>query len=214
MNIYKKTPQLLCEKYWNKQRKITKNKSSKSTTIKDHRYVINLNGCLLSYKPLKHVDFSDFISVDNDFKHLPKLKNDIVLWRGIPKYHPIFESYFKAIYNKIETLKKGDILVNRSYIFGAHDRNIAEVYRHNLYEEGLLLKMNIKKGAQVSLTDFEGIMPRYSKWICLDKKEIKNGYMVELDYILPDEKMKNNYFRIGITNFINNIKNIFKCSKK
>ncbi len=209
MIVRNKTPKLLCEKYWENQIKIFHNKTLNTPTVRDHRYIMNLNlGCLLNKKPEKHIDNHKIKSIDTDFKYLPKLENDIVLWRGIPKYHPLQTSYFNVLYNNIESLNRGDIYVNRAYMFGAVQKLTAEVFRHNWYDEGLLIKMDIPKGAQVSLTDFEGIMPRYSKWICLNKEPIENGYLVELEYIPPDNKIKNNSLKTKVINFVNSIKTL------
>ena len=149
-------------------------------------------------------------SVDIDFKCLPKLKKDIVLWRGIPEYHPLKTTYLKNLYKIIESLKKGDIYVNRAYMYGAVEKDIAESFRHNWHEEGLLIKMNIPEGAQVSLTNFEGIMPRYSKWICLNNEPIKDGHLIELQYVLPEDRVIKHSFKNNIKIFINSIKNTCK----
>ena len=211
MNINKKTTQLLCEKYWAKQNKNYKKKLKKDTTVEYHGYIYSLNvGCLLNNKPSKDVNLKRIISVDNDFKHLPKQKNDMVLWRGIQKEHYLFETYLDTIYKKLETLKNGDIFVNNAYMFGACKKSDAEFFMEGASKEGLLLKLNIKKGAQVSLTNFEGIMPRYSKWICKNNEKTKTGNFIELEQILPENNTKNNYINRKITKLINSIKNIFK----
>ena len=115
--------------------------------------------------------------------------------------------HMSTIYTiKQKTWKKGDILVTPAYVYGAVEKRVAEFFRYD-DSGGLLLKMNVPKGAKVSLTNFEGIFPRYSKWLCINKEEINNGFLIELNLILPLKE------EIRTNKFLKFLKNILKIKK-
>ena len=210
MNITEK-PQLFCEKYWAKQAERMPKVSSQKITVQEHGKIYTANAfCLINNYPSPSDQkrcWHIIKSVDNDFKQLAKLENDIVLWRGIPRTHAFKNSYADNLYNKTKNLKKGDILVTPAYVYGAVEKRVAESFRYDDDSGGLLLKMNVPKGTQVSLTNFEGIFPRYSKWLCINKEEIHNGFLIELNLILPLKE------EIRTNKFLKFLKNILKIKK-
>ncbi len=175
------------------------------TQVNYHYYLHSFNGMLNNNspinfnRPLKPVCFNeayptvaDAISVsDYGFKTLTPLKENLTVYRCIPKRPPFFKQE-NAIFEKAINLKPGETIAMREYAYCTPDIKYSQQF---LNEEGLMYEISLPKGARISQGYFDGyrdyILPRYSRFRCISNETLEDGtHKIKLEYILPDDSWR------------------------
>ena len=190
--------QQFCERYWKKAPKLSKRDY---VELESALYNVNLK-LLTGNKPSSQeflrryeLPFSKIIALtDKEFKALNKIKKTITVYRGISEPRETDNPIFKKMYQDSLSLSENDIMVSRGYTFASIERRLAELFGLFSNKKGILYEINVPKGSRMSQRWGEVIFPRYSKFKCVETKEIndENGKYVlkKLNYILPDKKFK------------------------
>lgn len=163
------TQELFCQKYWHTilKKKITNPEISRFD-IAD----INLNLMRLDNNQLSNNELQALIKHSDIALNLlsKPIKNDITLWRGIPKPDKSHK-YIKNLFNISTKLKKGDTFYIPQYSFWTTNPQIALKYAN---QNGLIYELKISKGTNI----FEKIFPilqRASKFLCTQNTKIKEN---------------------------------------
>lgn len=167
--------QMFCQKYW---QNILTNTKKIPTTDRFNLRDANLEIMNLSNIYSKPGELSNLIKT-NDLaqKFNSKLTDeDMILWRGIQSPLDDDSNYVKKLFNKCINLKKGDIFYMPEYSFWADSKNAALTYAApKIAKRSLLYELSLPKGSEVYNIIYY-ILRRYSKFICIDNKEVIEGY--------------------------------------
>ena len=193
------TQNLFCQKYWQNilnthKKKLPYTKVSTSFDITDINRVLLGQASEKYAKNLeKSLDMSivEFIKkTDIEFKSVTPLKEDKIVWRGIP--NPGEDKKRCLRYGKALNTKAGDIICMPEYAYASDEKTYAQGFAGS---NGILYEIQIPKGAKISRQPF--IFPRYSKFKCIDIVEPKESVtykLIKLIYINPKSKTKENSF--------------------
>ena len=188
--------QHLCEKYWKKVPKLSKRNH---VELESALYSVNLklltgNGPS-SQEFLKryNLPIEKIIALtDREFKTLNKTKKKMTVYRGIPEPKESEHPLLKNLYQDSLNISENDIMTARGYTFAAVERRLAELFGLYSQKKGIIYEIIIPKGAKISQRWNEVIFPRYSKFKCIETKDVtdENGTykLKKLEYILPPKK--------------------------
>ena len=125
---------------------------------------------------------------DVDFRRLPKTKERIIGYRGIPKRYESDKNYFQK-YSNLLNIKKGDIVYMPEYAFFAKDFNTADRYMPG-WGGDIMIEEHFPEGAQFSFWSDEFAIRRGSLARCKGVEAVKGKdkdyTKIILEYILPD----------------------------
>ena len=161
--------ELFCQKYWHTilKKKITNPQISRFDIADANLNLMGLDSKHLSTSELqaliKHSDIA--------LKVLAKpIKNDITLWRGVPKPDKS-PKYVKNLFKISKKLKKGDNFHIPQYSFWTTNPQIALKYAN---QNGLIYELKISKGTNI-LEKIFPILQRASKFLCTQNTKIKEN---------------------------------------
>lgn len=189
--------QQFCERYWKKTPKLPKRNY---VELESALYNVNLR-LLTGTGPSSQeflrryeLPFSKIIALtDKEFKTLNKTKKEMTVYRGIAEPYDSQNPLLKKMYQDSLKLSKNDIMVSKGYLFASIGRHLAELFGLFSNKKGILYEINVPKGAKISQRWDEVIFSRYSKFKCVETKEIndENGQytLKKLEYILPNKKL-------------------------
>ena len=166
--------QLFCHKYWEY---LNKNKEN-LIRPRDRLDFADANKVILGFRcPSDYTKFiSSLIIKHNDLIQRlfsKKLNSEITLWRGIPQ-NLNAPGHVKSLYKKCINLKKGDILYMPEFSFWSKKRNYSfeRAIKSLQANSGILYELRLPKGYEL-YTNFYPILPRASKFRCIENKKVK-----------------------------------------
>jgi len=196
MKILTNLRQQFCERYWSQKAKLPKRDYVELQCALYSANVKLLTGRGLSLQEFKRrygVSFERVINqTDREFKSLRETTKEMIVYRGVSepkgKEHPLL----KKLYQKSLNIKENDTIAARGYAFAALEQSLAKLFGLHANKAGILYEIRIPKGARVSMRWDEVVFPRYSKFKCLESKEIVNVegkcMFKRMEYIVPKEK--------------------------
>ena len=122
---------------------------------------------------------------DKEFKVLPKLKEDLKVFRCVNE-KPDFSDQYKRYAQSLK-IKKGEIIRMPEYAYATSDIDYAKIYLPD--NKGIIYDILIPKGARVSKTGYginnEIVFPRCSQFECVGTEQQGEAFIVKLKYIKP-----------------------------
>lgn len=169
--------QFFCQKYW--QNAIPRAKATEDLLWRDRLDFTNANKSILGLTANDNYSkrITRFGIKHNDLimrATSERTKNNLTVWRGIPKKINNIQQHIVHLYNKCVNLKKGDILYMPEYSFWATKRCYAleRATDFSSSKSGILYELTLPKGYNLYKNVYP-ILPRASQFKCISNTKIK-----------------------------------------
>ena len=187
--------QPFCQKVWSETNLSRFRRCKITGNVTHHGYLNGINHHLTSgfnpkglsevFSPTGITSKEMIEITDQEFKVLPKLKDDLCVFRCVGE-KPDFLSEYKR-YSKSLKVQKGDVVTMPEYAYATSDIDYAKVYLPN--NKGILYNISVPKGSRISQTgsgvNNEVVFPRCSQFECMGTEQHGDTLIVKLKYIKP-----------------------------